>query len=255
MYLRSQTKHLTVRLAATAADLDAVQRLRYNVFVAEGGASGPDIDHEAARERDRFDAFADHLLLIDPTRPARDEVVGTYRLMTEKHAEAAGSFYSAGEYDLSKLLSNGGRVLELGRTCLDPVYRGGAALVHLWQGIGRYVDEHQIDTLFGAASFPGTNPEAVAQALSLLHHLHRARPDIRAAALGPDAIALDLMGADGVDRRKAMIQMPPLIKSYLRVGGAIGDGAFIDHTFNTIDVCMILETAKLSARQRALYGG
>ena len=255
MYLRSQTKHLTVRLADCLADLEAVQQLRYRVFVGEGGASGPDIDHSAGREVDRFDKHADHLLLVDPTRDPSEQIVGTYRLMTGLHAEAADGFYCAGEYDLTDLLAHGGRVLELGRTCLDPVYRGGTALLHLWQGIARYVDERQIDTLFGAASFPGTDPSAVDQALSLLHHAYRAPLPIRATAKGDDTVGLDLIPEAAVDRRQAMIQMPPLIKSYLRAGGVVGDGAFIDWTFNTIDVCMILQTAKLSARQRALYAG
>jgi len=79
MYLRSQTKHLTVRLADCVADLEAVQRLRYRVFVGEGGASGPDIDHCTRREVDRFDVHADHLLLIDPTRDPSDQILGTCR--------------------------------------------------------------------------------------------------------------------------------------------------------------------------------
>jgi len=173
--------------------------------------------------------------------------------MTADQALAAGGFYSANEYDLSNLLRHGGQVLELGRTCLDPVYRGGAALLHLWQGIGRYVEERDIDTLFGVASFPGVDPDTVAQALSYLHHNHRAPVEIRSTATGPDAIQLVQIASDCVDRRAAMIQMPPLIKSYLRAGGVVGDGAFIDRRFNTIDVCMILQTAQLSERQRTLY--
>ena len=50
-----------------------------------------------------------------------------------------------------------------------------------------------------------------------------------------------------------MKAMPALIKAYLRLGGFIGDGGFIDHAFNTIDVCLVLDTARMNARQRAIY--
>ncbi len=255
MFLRSQTHHLKVRLAENVADLRAVQRLRYAVFVTEGGANGPHVDHDAGLEVDAFDDHADHLLLCDPDRADGDQIVGTYRLMTMDHARSAGGFYSAGEYDLSPLLAQGKPVLELGRSCLDPAYRGGTALLNLWQGIGRYVAARDIATLFGTASFPGTDTAALAEPLSLLHHQHLARPDLRVNALGPGAAAMDLIAADHLDRRAAMAQVPALIKSYLRLGGTVGSGAFVDHDFNTTDVCLILETAKMSDRQRALYGG
>lgn len=255
MYLKTQTNHLMVRLAAGPDDLRAVQRLRYRVFVAEAGANGPGVDHVAGLETDPFDVHADHLLLVDPTRDPADQIVGTYRLMTAAQAQAAGGFYSAAEYDLGPLLAGSGQVLELGRSCLDPMYRGGTALLHLWQGIGRHVAVHQIDTLFGVASFPGTDPAAVAQPLSLLQYQHLAPAPIRPRALGKGAIAMDLLPPEAVDTRAAMLAMPTLIKSYLRLGGTVGEGAYIDRPFNTIDVCMILQTARMSARQRALYGG
>lgn len=255
MYLKTQSSPLITRLAASEADLRAVQHLRYRVFVAEGGAEGPGVDHAAELETDAFDAYSDHLLLIDPTRTDGGQVVGTYRLMTATQARAAGGFYSAAEYDLGPLLAQAGQVLELGRSCLDPQYRGGTALLHLWQGIGRHVAARGIDTLFGVASFPGTDPAAHAQPLSLLHHQHLAPAAIRPTAVGAAAVALDLLPQGETDTRAAMLAMPTLIKSYLRLGGTVGAGAYVDDQFNTVDVCMILQTAAMSARQRALYGG
>jgi len=64
---------------------------------------------------------------------------------------------------------------------------------------------------------------------------------------------MDLIAADALDRRAAMLQMPPLIKAYLRLGGHVGEGAYVDHAFNTTDVCLIMDTARLSATQRAIY--
>ena len=52
-----------------------------------------------------------------------------------------------------------------------------------------------------------------------------------------------------------MVQVPALIKAYLRLGGVIGDGAYVDHAFNTTDICLVLDTAAMNARQRKLYAG
>ena len=162
----------TVRLASDEADLRAAQRLRYEVFVAELGGGGAMVDHDARLERDRFDPFFDHLILTDARRD--DAVVGVYRLLRDDQAEAAGQFYSEDEYDLAPLRASGRRLLELGRSCLHPDYRGGTAMMHLWNALADYVRAHGIEILFGTASFHGTDVAALAQPLSLLHHRHLA---------------------------------------------------------------------------------
>lgn len=255
MHASQTISPLFCRLATSANDIEAVQRLRYRVFVAEWGADGPGVDHDLKREADHFDGFADHLLLVDPNRPEPMQVVGTYRLMTADHAIAAGYFYSASEFDLTPLTGSGRKVLEVGRSCLHPDYRGGTALLQLWQGIGRYVTDHSIDVLFGVASFHGTNPDDLAQPLNLLQSAHLAPADLRVRAHGTGARAIPPITTDYRDRRAAMLRMPALIKAYLRLGGVIGEGIYVDEAFKTIDVCMLLEAAHLTARQRALYGG
>ena len=47
--------------------------------------------------------------------------------------------------------------------------------------------------------------------------------------------------------------MPALIKAYLRLGGGVGDGAFIDSNFNTTDICMVLDIEQMSLRQKSIY--
>lgn len=244
------TTDLDVRLARDAADLHAAQRLRYEVFVQELGGDGPLVDHAAGLERDRFDPFVDHLVAFDG-----DCAVGVYRLMRTDQARAAGSFYSAGEYDLGPLLSSGRRVLELGRSCLHPEYRGGTAMHLLWTALGQYIADHRIEVLFGVASFHGTDVTALASSLSLLHHRHLAKPEFRVRALDKSFQSMNLLDEDDVDRKKAMRAIPSLIKAYLRLGGMVGEGAFVDHHFNTIDVCLILDTAQMSTRKKRIYGG
>lgn len=243
----------TVRLAESEADLRAAQRLRYDVFVDELGGGGAMVDHENRLERDRFDPFFDHLILRDEARVAGDRVVGVYRLLRGDQAGRIGQFYSEDEYDLSVLKSSGRRLLELGRSCLHRDYRGGMAMFHLWNSLAAYVADHKVEILFGVASFHGTDPDALAAPLSLLHHGHLAPPDLRVRARPDHFAAMDRIAADALDRKAAVLEIPALIKAYLRLGGFVGEGAWIDRAFNTTDVCLILDTARMSDRQRAIY--
>lgn len=242
----------SVRLASTDADRRAAQALRYDVFVRELGGGGALVDHENGLERDRFDPYFDHLLVF---HTQSDRVVGVYRLMRDDQAIRAGQFYSEDEYDLSCLKSTGRRLLELGRSCLHRDFRGGMALYHLWTGLARYVEAHDIDVLFGVASFHGTDPQAIAQPLSMLNHAHLAPPELRVRARPEHFQRMDLVSPEQLDRRRAVVEMPALIKAYLRLGGFVGEGAYLDHAFNTTDVCLVLDTARMNDRQRRLYSG
>ncbi|MFD1510978.1 GNAT family N-acetyltransferase [Lacimonas salitolerans] len=243
----------SVRLAQTADDLRAAQRLRYAVFVDELGGGGAMVDHAQRLERDRFDPYFDHMLLLDEALPTEDQVVGVYRLLRCDQAARVGQFYSEDEYDLSVLKTSGRRLLELGRSCLQRDYRGGIGMFHLWNSLAAYVAEHQVEILFGVASFHGTDVDALAGPLSLLHHGHLAPPDLRVRARAPHFAVMDRIAPDVLDRRAAVLEIPSLIKAYLRLGGFVGEGAWIDHEFNTIDVCLVLDTARMSDRQRAIY--
>ena len=242
-----------LRLAACDADLRAAQRLRYEVFVAELGGDGALVDHAARLERDRFDPHVDHLLLSDLRRPEGARVVGVYRLMREAGARAAGQFYSEDEYDISVLRGTGRPLLELGRSCLHPDYRGGTAMMHLWSGLAEYIATHGIGLMFGVASFHGRDPAPLAAPLSFLHHRHLAPPGIRPRARPEGYQRMDLVAEGDLDRPAASRAIPALIKAYLRLGGFVGEGAFLDRPFNCIDVCMVTDVARLPEARRALY--
>jgi L-ornithine Nalpha-acyltransferase len=244
-----------LRLAATDEDLTAAQRLRYEVFVSELGGNGPLVDHVARLERDAFDVHFDHLVLVDLRRdPAGlDHVVGAYRVLPGDRRAAAGQFYSETEYDLTPLFASGRRLLELGRSCVRADHRGGTAMFHLWNGLADYVLERGIEVLFGVASFHGTDVARLAEPLSWLHHHHLAPPEMRVIARAPHRQDMNLVSADKLDRKSAMAATPALIKAYLRLGGFVGDGAFIDQAFNTTDVCLVMDTGQMSARHREFY--
>ncbi len=248
-------KRLTLRLARDDRDLRAAQRLRYRVFVEELGGSGSMVDHQARLEIDAFDAVFDHLLLIDPTRSAEDlaDVVGVYRLLRSDMLAPSARFYSEDEFDLTPLRASGRRLMELGRSCVDPDFRGGTAMLLLWNGVADYVLHHGVEIMFGPASFHGTDLAALAQPLSYLHHNHLAPPDLRVSARAASRAPMDTVSPEQIEKRKALAAIPPLIKAYLRLGGYVGDGAWVDHSFNTTDVCVVMDTHAMSARHRAFY--
>ena len=249
------TSQFHVRLARDERDLLAAQRLRYRVFVEELGGDGPLVDHARRLEQDEFDAVNDHLVLIDAARPVAglDHVVGVYRLLTGKRAADFGRFYCDGEYDLTALRMSGRSLLELGRSCVDAAYRGGPAMFLLWNGLADYVLDHGVEVLFGVASFHGTDPAALREPLSWLHHHHLAPEGLRVRAQRGAYQSMDLVETDRLDRRTAMVAMPALIKAYLRLGGFVGDGAYVDRAFNTTDVCLLMDTAAMSARHKGFY--
>lgn len=239
----------TVRLARTDEEVVAAQALRHRVFVEELGAQGGDLS-AGGREADRFDRHCEHLLVLDSLNGGA--VIGTTRVATDDAAARARGFASEEEFDLQSLKLLGSPLLEVGRTCLDPAHRGGEAMHRLWQGLAALVEERGIGLLFGLASFHGTDPATLAQPLSLLHHDHLASQDMRPRSLAP--VAMDRLPRSKVDRRTAVLAMPALVKAYLRLGARVGEGAFLDWAFGCLDVCMVLDTADLSARARAVYG-
>ena len=123
-------------------------------------------------------------------------------------------------------------------------------MFHLWTGLARYVTMHEIEVLFGVASLPGTDLEALSGPLSLLHHDHLAAPAMRPRSLNFER--MDRLTREQLNRRDALIAMPSLIKAYLRLG-MVGERAFVDHAFNCTDVCMIMDTQKLNARHANRY--
>ncbi|MBT4285646.1 MAG: GNAT family N-acetyltransferase [Rhodobacteraceae bacterium] len=239
-----------IKIASTEQDILSSQRLRYKVFVEELGGNGELVDHKNKLERDKFDPYFDHLILTDKANPSIG-VVGVYRVLRDQKMQDIGRFYSEGEYDLTMLHKSGLRLLELGRSCIHPRYRGGTAMYHLWQGLSKYITEYKIDILFGVASFHGTNLLEAAQPLSYLYHNYTVRDELCPRSLVHEN--MNILNSDQIDRKIAVKNIPPLIKSYLRLGGLIGDGAFIDKDFNTIDVCLVMELSTMSNKHKEIY--
>jgi len=244
---------LQVRLARSEADIDAVQALRYRVFYDEMGATPTPEMARHKRDFDEFDRICDHLMAIDLTREGPEAVVGTYRYIRRPAAQAMGRFYSESEFDVSKIVAFPGEILELGRSCVDARARNNTTLQMMWQGNSAYVFHHKIDLMFGCASLPGIDPEALAVPLSHLYHRHLAPPELRPRALAERYVEMNRLPESAYDPEKAGAELPPLIKGYLRLGGFVGAGAVIDHQFNTTDVSVVVKCDQVSEKYYRHY--
>ncbi|MDB5359570.1 MAG: family N-acetyltransferase [Rhodospirillales bacterium] len=250
--------NIEVRIARTSAEIEAAQRLRYQIFYGEMNAKPTPEIAVAGRDFDRFDTYCEHLLVLDHSVGAGDpEVIGTYRLLRRSLADQHGGFYTATEFDISALVAVPGEIMELGRACVDERFRNRPTMQLLWRGIASYVQYHDIKIMFGCASLPGTDPQALARPLSYLHYNHLAPEPIRTRALPHLFVKTDLLPLGEVDAEAAVADLdaratiaalPPLIKGYLRLGGMIGEGAVIDHEFQTTDVCIIVVTDQMVSK-------
>ncbi|CAN7147944.1 Ornithine-acyl[acyl carrier protein] N-acyltransferase [Neorhizobium galegae bv. officinalis] len=249
---------LETRLARSEREIDAAQAVRYRVFVEEMHATLSPDAMRRRRDVDAFDAICDHLLVVDNAIEGdiEDQIVGTYRLLRQEVALANNGFYSASEFDIEPLLARhpDKQFMELGRSCVLPDYRTKRTVELLWQGNWAYSLKHGMNAMFGCASFPGVSPEEHAMALSFLHHTVSTKGDWAVSALPELYRSMDLMPMEGVNTRKALSLLPPLIKGYLRLGAMVGDGAVIDHAFNTTDVLIVLPIASISDRYITHFG-
>ncbi len=243
-----------VRLAYSTQEIEEAQRLRYKVFYEEYGAkASPEILSEQ-RDFDNFDPVTDHLIvLVKNIATDNETIVGTYRLLRQEVATEHGKFYSSDEYDLTRLIQSDNKLLELGRSCVIEEYRTKPILNLLWQGIADYISVHNIDILFGCASFHGTNIDLVKDHLAYLHHYHATDNDVRPIALPEHYVNMNLCNKDNLNEKRVFASLPPLIKGYLRLGATIGEGAVIDKDFNTIDVCIVVQTKLMTDRYRKYY--
>ena len=232
---------LELRVAESAAEIEAAQALRYRVFYEELNAQPTPEMSAQSRDFDSFDPYCDHLIIIDRDKGAGAAgIIATYRLMRREQASRRGQFYSIDEYDITPLVNYHGGILELGRSCVDPAYRTKAAMQLMWKGIAEYIQYYKIGVLFGCASFPGTDPVEHKTTLSYLYHRHLAPLEYRPRALPARYVSMNMMPVEEINEKRAFMALPPLIKGYLRLGGFVGDGAVIDPQFGTVDVSVIV---------------
>src|SRR3989338_4387242 len=245
---------IVLRLAETPEEILAAQRLRYKIFYEEFDIFPPEQVSAAGRDFDEYAPYADHLIVIDESIEDPDhKIVGTYRLFRREKMPADMPFYSTQEFDITPLIQNGGKLLELGRSCVLPEYRTKYVMQKLWQGIAEYLSVHNIDLMFGCASFQERDPHNIVDKLAYLHHYHTPPEELCASARPDCTLDLDFKSKEELDARRVFSDLPPLIKGYLRLGAYIGRGAFADKNLHCIDVCIVLQTEKVTGKYKKHY--
>ncbi len=247
----TQSGNIEVYLTTCPEKIREAQKLRYRVF-SDHYHHSHHFEHAQNEgiDEDVLDKFC-HILIAEDVRDGR--VVGTYRLIQEDAAHKAGGFLSSSEFDLKILEKQPWRKLELGRACVDPEYRTGRTIHLLWQVIKAYIVHFDISLLFGIGSFPVVQAEAVKQALSYLHAYYLAPEHYRTRALASSFVSMDIIPKDHIDVTQALAELPPLIKGYIRIGGFVGEGAFLDTSFGSLDVCIVGEAQKMVQNFSALF--
>ena len=232
------------RFADTSGDLEAAFLLRCRAFRSGGPV------HHSLRDEDAFDARCRHVLVEDT---ADGRLVATFRLMVLRSGAEVEKSYSAQHYELSGLKDYSKPMIELGRFCVAPEHSDPDVLRAAWGMLARFVDDTKSALLFGCSSFQGTDARVYADTFAMLRQEHIAprhwRPRIKAERVFRFAQKLRRKP----DRRKAMRTMPPLLRSYLSMGGWVSDHAVVDTDLNTLHVFTGLEVSAIPpARAKVL---
>jgi putative hemolysin len=226
---------LHVGLAREDEELRAAQRLRYRVFAGEMQARLH--SEEPGLDVDPFYAYCRHLIVRDRRS---DEVVACMRVLLDVDAQRAGSFYSETEFDLGNLITAPGRVMEIGRVCVHPEYRGGMVVSMLWAGLARFFQVAQFNRILGCASIPmlGDGANAMA-AFATLAERYMAPEEFRVRPKLPLPLR---------DGPVPPARIPSLLLAYMRLGARICGEPCWDPDFNTADVVVLLDPADLRQR-------
>ena len=236
----------SARVAMSEEDIASAQRLRHSVFIQRGAGRGGDGD----RDIDRFDPICTHMLIEDQRTGG---VVATFRILQMASGLEVGKSYSAQFYGLNGLSRFPFPMAELGRFCVAGDTQDPEVLRVAWGALAGYVDHEGIALLFGCSSFSGTDERAYDDAFAMLRDQHLAprefQPEIKSAKVFQYAERL----RRAPDRARALRTMPPLLRSYLAMGGWVSDHAVVDEDMNTLHVFTGLEIARIPpARARVL---
>lgn len=237
------------RPAATEDDLLAAQRLRWLAFIGRRGG----MDSAKPLDADDYDAACSHVLIEDLRS---GQLVATFRFMHFASGAQIETSYSARYYDLGRLRKFPGPMVEMGRFCIHPEHSDPDILRVAWGAMTGYVDQHGVQLLFGCSSFIGTEPQGYADTFALLKDRHLAPrrwlPRVKAPKVFRFASALSRVTPD---LRRAQAGLPPLLRTYLLMGGWVSDHAVVDEQLGTLHVFTGLEISTIPpARQKLLRG-
>ena len=233
-----------VRFARNREDLEALLRLRFEVFNLELN-EGLVESYATGLDEDELDARFHHLMIAERSS---GRVVGTYRMQTSEMAATYGGFYSASEYDLTSMPADLlERSVEIGRACVAKPHRNGRVLHLLWRGLAAYLAWNRKSALFGCCSLTSQDP---ALGVATLRHLEREGHLHESIAL-PVVPQCACEIAPGAAEPEPHI--PALFATYLNLGAKVCGAPAIDRRFRTIDVLVLLDLSPQRSRFRSFF--
>ena len=248
-HLLASTPFFEVKIAEYLDEVESALKLRFKVFNLELN-EGLESSYETGFDSDVYDTFCDHLIVKNRDT---EKVVGTYRLLRQEKAEKSFGFYSENEFDLTHIKKLPGQSLELGRSCVAKEYRSLAVVNLLWTGIARYIEIHNISTMFGCASFHSTDEGEVSQAFAYLQKHHFAPEEYRVFPSRRCAMTV-VHPQSGVNKEELIFQkFSPLLKGYLRLGAMVCGEPAHDRQFRTTDFFTLVETGRIADKYKNHY--
>ena len=221
------------RFASSEIDVSAAQSLRYKCF---------NLSNKVELDVDEFDIPCRHVLVENLES---EKLICCYRIMIFDNGKEISNSYSSQFYDLKAIESYPDPMIEVGRFCVQPEINDPSVILTAWAALAQIVDQNQTQLLFGCSSFEGVEKEKYLDSFALLRDRYIApdhwRPKIKAAQVF--CYSKDLI--DKVDKKKALLNMPPLLKTYLSMGAWVSDHAVVDLKMKTLHLFTGMEISKI----------
>ena len=249
-----ESENYSIKLAETKSELKQAQALRYSVFYKEKKAKPTFTKKIIKLDYDKIDKYADHLIVLDK-KNTKNKIVGTYRLIRGDVAKLFGGYYSSSEFNLVNITNNykDKNILELGRSCVHQDYRNGSIMNLLWKAIAEYVKLYDIKILLGCASFSGIEPTKYSDELSYLRKNFCLPEHLSVESFDKNIYPVYKLKENNSNQLRIFAKLPPLLKGYLRIGGKVSHNFYVDHNFNTIDLCVVVNTSDIDEKYRKKY--
>ena len=249
-----ESENYSIKLAETKSELKQAQALRYSVFYKEKKAKPTFTKKIIKLDYDKIDKYADHLIVLDK-KNTKNKIVGTYRLIRGDVAKLFGGYYSSSEFNLINITNNykDKHILELGRSCVHQDYRNGSIMNLLWKAIAEYVKLYDIKILLGCASFSGIEPTKYSDELSYLRQNFCLPQHLSVESFDKNIYPVYKLKENNSNQLRIFAKLPPLLKGYLRIGGKVSQNFYVDHNFNTIDLCVVVNTSDIDEKYRKKY--
>jgi putative hemolysin len=237
-----QTSKYAVKIAESESDVRLAQSLRASQFGGNAANGLMDVD--------KFDAHYKHVL-IEKRNSGELHACFRFKQFDERHN--LDQSYSAQFYDLQLLEAFDLPMLEIGRFCVKMGVQDQCLLRVAWAFLTRYVDAHNIAFMFGCTSFVGTDQAEYTDAFALLKERYLApahwKPRVKSSEVFEFARQLK---NHKPAIKAANRNMPPLLRTYLSMGGRVSDHAVVDSQLDTLHVFTGLDIAAIPVARATL---